>query len=176
MVTQRYYWIKFGKFLAGEYPISIYDDDPYISLQGLIDIGVTYFLDLTEKDEKNLPQYMTLLKQVASLKGVSIQHKRVAIPDFEIPSIECMHDILTIVDKALKSSKIIYVHCFAGLGRTATVAGCYFVEQGMNGEEALKEIQRVQQGTCFDGSLSPITDEQRQLVRNWSEYRTHLCQ
>ena len=168
---QRYYWIRFGKFLAGEYPISIYDQDPNCLLRELIDIGITYFLDLTEKNEKNLPQYLTLLKQIASMQALTVQHKRIPVPDFGVPSVECMTKILRTVHNALKSRKLVYVHCFAGLGRTATVAGCYFVEQGMDGDEALQEIERIQQGTCFGGSVSPITDEQRQMVKDWVEYR-----
>lgn len=168
---QNYYWVHFGKLLAGGYPLFNYDDDPYISLREILDIGITYFLNFTEKGEKNLPDYASYLTQVAALQLLTVKHKRVPIPDYDVPSIDCMQKILRTLRDVMKSGNLIYMHCFAGLGRTATVAGCYFVEQGMTGDEALTEIKRVQQGTNFGEFESPITIEQREFVRQWNEHR-----
>jgi hypothetical protein len=42
------------------------------------------------------------------------------------------------------------------------------VRHGRSGQEALEELARLRQGTALDGTPSPVTEEQRKLVWDWS--------
>ncbi len=57
-----------------------------------------------------------------------------------------------------------YLHCFDGIGRTGTVVGCYLVRQGMTGNEALEQIDRLRQGTLDGWNESAETEEQRHMI------------
>jgi protein-tyrosine phosphatase len=90
------------------------------------------------------------------------------IPDFETPTAAQMRGILDALDAALADGHTVYVHCYAGIGRTGAVIGCYLVRHGRSGQEALGELARLRRGTALEGALSPVTDEQRQLVYEWA--------
>jgi protein-tyrosine phosphatase len=78
-----------------------------------------------------------------------------------------MQLILDKIDTALDSGQVVYVHCFAGLGRTGTVVGCYLARHGISGEAALTEIARLRQDLPTARLRSPEVEIQRQMVRCW---------
>jgi ADP-ribosyl-[dinitrogen reductase] hydrolase len=62
------------------------------------------------------------------------------------------------------------VHCRAGIGRTGTVVGCWLVEQGLAGEDALDELNRLWQ-QCERSQVwisIPETEAQVEYVRRWA--------
>jgi hypothetical protein len=61
------------------------------------------------------------------------------------------------------------VHCYLGVGRTGTVAGCWLAEAGFHGEEALAELNRLWQQSVLSGSIRqiPPAPRQRDYVRGW---------
>jgi protein-tyrosine phosphatase len=130
--------------------------------------GVTQFVDLT--DESELPSYESLLPFSAP-SGRRIEYQREPIPDHGVPtSDEVMTRILATLSAALDSGQIVYLHCRAGIGRSAMVAGCYLVEQGMSGDEALEALQNCwqQSAKSLDWVCVPETDDQYEYVRGWA--------
>ncbi|HVN60755.1 MAG TPA: dual specificity protein phosphatase family protein [Gaiellaceae bacterium] len=96
--------------------------------------GVTAFLDLTEGE--------------------------FGIPDRTCPSRETMARILDRIDELLQAGEVVYVHCYAGIGRTGTVVGCWLVRRGMSGPDALAAVERRR-------GAPPETPEQQRLVLEW---------
>jgi len=137
-------------------------------LRSLLENGITFFLNLTEEGEKGLESYAPMLQEEADALGLTAEHRRMPIPDFDVTSAEQMKHIIETIDSALAAGHKIYIHCFAGIGRTGTVAGCYLAQHGRSGEEALDELERVKDGTSFEFLSVPITVEQREMVRDWS--------
>ncbi len=136
------YWLRPNQLLAGPYPHEV---------ETILGLGVTCFVDLTEAGE--LKPY---------LLPDHVQHHRLSIPDYSTPTPDHVRRILDTIDAALVEGHVVYVHCWGGIGRTGTIMGCYLVRHGMVGDAALETISRLR------GRCSPETEEQFNLVRNWS--------
>jgi protein-tyrosine phosphatase len=160
------YWVH-DRLLAGAYP-GEWGWRLTARLRRLLEAGVTYVLDLTEEGEKGLGSYVPALCAAARRADRAVEHRRTPIPDFETPSVDQMRDILDVLDAALEAGHTVYVHCYAGIGRTGTVVGCYLVRHGRSGPEALEELVHLRRGSDLEGALSPITEGQRRLVYEWA--------
>jgi hypothetical protein len=163
------YWVEPGRLLAGEYPGGRTDAEAQEKLSRLLDVGVREFLDLTEAGEYALRPYWPLVQQLAAARGLPVAHTRLSIRDMGTPLPSHMLAILAAIDAALAADRPVYVHCFAGIGRTGTVAGCYLVRRGHSPEAALAAISQRRQGMPAGWRRSPETDEQRRFVLAWPE-------
>ena len=155
------YWVLPGRFLAGEYPLGVGRRVDAARLAELVAAGVDLFVDLTEPDE--CPAYEELLPG-------SVYYMRKPIPDHDVPRrVEHMREIQEEIERALTAGRRLYVHCHAGIGRTGTAVGCYLVEQGFSGEEALAELNRLWRQSERSESWPevPQTLEQHDYVRHW---------
>lgn len=161
------YWALPGRLLAGSYPGAFEPQARDEQLRWLLQQGVTLCLDLTEAGEGNLPPYFHELEALALANGRQVQHQRLSIPDFGVPSVEHMQRILDVLDIALASEHVVYLHCWGGIGRTGTVVGCYLVRCGLEGRAALEQIARWRSGVPSSWKESPETDEQRQFILRW---------
>lgn len=171
------YWVKPGQLLAGEYPRNLDHVDSSPKLQAILDAGVTLFMDLTEKGE--LDPYDQWLD--------GIEHIRTPIRDMGTPSVERMHQILDVIDKTLAEDKMVYVHCWGGIGRTGTVVGCWLKRHDVRGMEhgawskvepgggveheedpGLLELKRLWKACAKSAYCdSPQTPAQLQFVCDW---------
>jgi len=157
------------RFAAGEHPDDWSERQLRARLRSLLRGGITFFLDLTEFGENRLRPYHAALRQEARSSGRVVQYRRMPIPDFETPSVEQMRHILDLLDAALAADYALYLHCYAGIGRTGTVVGCFLVRHGWSGQEALNQIVTLRRGLDPSGQPSPITSAQRAMVLNWGE-------
>ncbi len=167
------YWLEPDRILCGQYPrdISDYADQQFMTT--LLKSGVRVFVDLTEEGE--LKPYRDIALEKATSLGIApekLAFHRFAIQDVSIPrSPELMRDALQVIREARENRRIPYIHCWGGVGRTGTVAGCLLRELfGLNGEEALEAL-RKRWKTCAKSKTrpySPETDQQRDYVRTWT--------
>ena len=170
------YWLKPDQILAGELPSSPDAKIASQKLSTLVNVGISVVLNFLETSEYehryfskgSFPNYTSELMDLARKKDQLIQCHRFPIPDMKVPSTSQMVDILNAIDSAVEKGKKVYFHCYAGLGRTGTVAGCWLVRHGLNGEQALEELMatRTIQGASAYGA-SPQTQIQRQFVLSW---------
>ena len=161
------YWVRPGQLLAGEYPGDWDEEVSRETLRLLLNVGVSLFVDLTQAGEYGLEPYARTLEEEAAAIGRKVVHLRMAIRDRGTPSPELMRHILDTIDAALAEDKTVYVHCYAGIGRTGTVLGCHLVRHGISGEEALAEIARLRRDISDGWITSPETAAQRGMVRDW---------
>ena len=162
------YWVVPGKFLAGEYPRDKEDGTSQQKAAALVDAGVRAFIDLTRTDEGLLP-YDQFLEPYAAL-GVS--HQRFPIRDASVPhSPELTKAILDAIDEQLGQGRLVYVHCWGGVGRTGVIVGCWLARRnGGDGPAALAELQQLWQACPKSMTRpSPETREQEAYIKKWRE-------
>lgn len=158
------YWMIEGRFLAGEHPLGL-DRHDTGQVQQLLDAGIDCFIDLTEPDE--CATYDELLPP-------QVDHLRKPIPDHRTPKeIAHMREIQQDIAAALLAGRRVYLHCRAGVGRTGMAAGCFLVEQGLDGDAALEELNRLwqQSGRSANWATIPQTPPQADYVRDWVLHR-----
>jgi hypothetical protein len=148
------YWVWPGRFLAGAHPAACLD--------ALLDAGVDSFVDLT-CDEPSLARYANALPTHARWHGF-------AITDYAVPGEQLMRDIVDAIDAELLRGARVYLHCHAGVGRTGTALGCWLVEQGLSGPDALALIARKRSALARLNAapISPETESQRAFVLRWA--------
>ena len=156
------YWVVPGKLLAGEYPGGASTETTRARLKLLTEAGIAAFIDLTQPGE--------LASYEAELPA-GVGYLRKPIRDHGLPEERShMAAILESLRQALDSPRPVYLHCRAGIGRTGMVAGCFLAEQGLGGEGALTELNRLWQQSARSQLWPsiPETDAQVEYVRGWT--------
>lgn len=160
------YWVRHGHLLAGAYP-SVRDNRALSRerIAQLLAVPIATFIDLTEDGERE--SYLSLAQHAAVQCGITITHWRMAIRDYDTPSVAQMTRILDALDASLAAGHATYLHCWGGIGRTGTVVGCYLVRHGMSGDQALRVIRQWRRDALCGEMPSPETAAQRQFVLEW---------
>ncbi|MQG51282.1 MAG: hypothetical protein FI695_04805 [SAR202 cluster bacterium] len=185
------YWVVPEKVLAGEYPgnqmrksgifrvlRTLLDQSiafirhplqgwptEYKRVKKLLSAGVTNYLDLTQSEE--LLPYETLLKREAELLGMVVNYKRVPIKDQNITTIDEINKCISFINESIQSGNKVYIHCLRGLGRTGMIVGCFLVDQGLTGKQALKKITDLRKSLLNSVLPSPQNKKQSGVVENW---------
>lgn len=141
-----------GRLIAGRHPCAWGPENAWLEVGELAKAGVTLFLDLTHEGE---------LEPYASHVEPPARYLNLPIRDFSVPTREGLVAILDEIDAELAAGGIVYVHCWAGCGRTGVVVGCWLVRHGVEAGEALRRIAELRGLGC------PQTLEQRMFVLQW---------
>lgn len=175
---RRSYWAIPGKLLAGVYPGDLDPGTMATKLASLLDAGVTLVVNLMEADELDhsgqpFVGYQSQLEKLAGEAGLSARFVRFAIPDMSIPTPDLMARILAEIRVEIDRGGTVYVHCWGGKGRTATVVGCFLVEAGVtDGDGALSLIRDLTAHAKDAFWPTPQTEEQCAFVRHWRSRET----
>jgi predicted protein tyrosine phosphatase len=164
------YWVIPGRFLAGNYPGDYDKEGTRKKVQSLIHTGINCVIDLTQPGDA-FSSYDSILKEEAADYEVDVERFNFPIPDYDIPTVQTMKQILDLIDDRLAGEKNIYVHCVGGIGRTGTVVACHLVRHGLAGQQALVELQVLRQGTASWYRRSPESDMQIDFVLEWEKTR-----
>ncbi|HSI98123.1 MAG TPA: hypothetical protein VK926_07145 [Gaiellaceae bacterium] len=148
--------IERGRLIAGRHPCAWGPEEAPAATQDLLEAGVTLFLDLTQDGE--LEPYRHLLPAPA-------RHVRAPIRDLSAPTPARLVAVLDEIDAEIDRGGIVYVHCWAGCGRTGVVVGCWLVRHGASPHSALDRIAETRGLGC------PQTLEQRLMILSWDRGR-----
>jgi protein-tyrosine phosphatase len=159
------YWVVPGSLLAGEHPAGDAPPEARQRLKLLVRAGIDAFIDLTQVGERL--DYRPLLPGHVHYLRSPIIDTHVPVDPAEMRAIQ-MH-----IKAMLAGKRKLYVHCRAGIGRTGTVIGCYLAEQGLDGAEALKQLNRLWRQSARSSSWPkvPQTPEQADYILQWARRR-----
>jgi protein-tyrosine phosphatase len=144
--------IEPGRVIAGRHPCAWAPENAPAEVHALAKAGVTLFLDLTQEGE---------LEPYSHLVAPPARYLRMPIKDFSIPSGDQLVETLDEIDSELGFDGLVYVHCWAGCGRTGVVVGSWLVRHGVTPNDALTRIAEARGVGC------PQTLEQRLVVLGW---------
>jgi len=166
------YWVRPGYLLAGEYPVNQYKTElSRKRIDCFLIAGFDFFINLTGQNE--LPDYKEFLQEQAEYFQLKVNIFHYPVGDFGIPDPIMMMKILNTIDDALNSGHKVYYHCYAGIGRTGTVTGCYLVKHGLSGNEALQTLAQwwkmVPKSALSPNS--PETNLQMKFILEWAKYK-----
>jgi protein-tyrosine phosphatase len=160
------YWVVPEKFLAGEHPVDVKEEVSRARVSRLLEAGIRTFVDLTEEQE--LKSYYPLLRGLAEEQLIEVTFVRLPIPDRGVPSVWTLRCILDLVDRSLADENPVFVHCFAGRGRTGTVVGCYLKRHGLATEaDVIMKIAELRRFMPIAEESSPHTPLQVRMAENW---------
>jgi hypothetical protein len=163
------WWVDDGRLLAGEYPFS--PDKPDRARQKvrvLVDAGVDSFVDLTHPDDvpPMHPYTDVLLAEAENAGRPQPSYRRFPIPDNNTITRQGYDAILDYIQSEMDAGKIVYVHCWGGKGRTATVIGCRLIDGGLDYDATIAELRRLRAATKKAGEAVPETAAQHQVLRD----------
>lgn len=95
-------------------------------------------------DEDRRRYRMTEERALCRAVGLRLVH--VPLGDYQAPRPGEMVRALTAIHRELAAGSTLYVHCFAGVGRTGVVCGAWQLLRGMSGDEALQQFEHF----CLD--------------------------
>jgi protein-tyrosine phosphatase len=144
--------IEPGRLIAGRHPCALDAADAAQHVLDLVEDGVTLFLDLTQSGE---------LEPYAAHVELPTRYASSPIRDFSVPTRRELIAILDEIDVELEAGGVVYVHCWAGCGRTGVVVGAWLVRHGVDPGDALQRVADARGLGC------PQTLEQRVAVLDW---------
>lgn len=118
---------------------------------------------LLEDDELERLKIPNLVPE-AERRGLEVH--RLPIPDRGVlPDLAPVEAIVKVIVDAAAAGKSVVIHCAGGLGRAGTVGGCFLVETGMSGDEAVQTLHERR------SPRSPETKAQKRFISAYARTR-----
>ena len=171
-LMRSYYEAIAGAVIGGAHPLTIAPaagSEP--GFGALLERGILEFLDLS-----GLPSYEARLPE-------GVTYHRLPLMDLEPPTEDEVEQAVGVIKSAIDRRRSIYVHCYAGRGRTGVIIGCLLLELGLaaTGDQALDQVQdlfnstpRGRQALARGKELeSPEGRAQEAVILAWADRVAH---
>lgn len=104
----------------------------------------------------------SMASRAAALEALGIDAYFFTVADFHAFEPEDLRECLDVLTQCLNDDQSVLVHCWAGQGRTGTVAACALIDRGASSEDALAHVRRARPGAVAN-------PPQIELVNRWGD-------
>jgi len=106
--------------------------------------------DLREAAHEGITAIVTLTQErltIAEVEKRGMAYLHLPVPDFQPPRHAQIVAFISFVEKVKSEGGAVLVHCRAGIGRTGTMLAAWLIHEGMQPEEAIREVRRRRPGS-----------------------------
>ncbi len=158
--------------MAGPHPGGLFEPALSNTAQLFYNCNIRHFVDLTEKGEYD--PYIPSWGRVDGIQAREVfTYKQFPIKDFMIPTPTLAKSILDYIDTRINEGRgAVYLHCYAGLGRTGTIVGIYLARHGIaEGEDVAKKINELRDSARISAHFydSPQRRSQFKMIKEWKK-------
>jgi atypical dual specificity phosphatase len=132
-------WIEQDALAANSTPVSARD------IQWLHQQGIRAIVTLTEDA---LTSYSDVDSQL--FEDLQITYLHVPVFDFQAPQLQQVEQIQSFIDQMREQTKPVFIHCYAGVGRTGTILHGYYLLKGLSLEAAKEKVLTTRKLARFD--------------------------
>jgi len=157
------WWVQSGQLLAGEYPGHPSPSRARQKVDLLVDAGVRTFVDLTTPADR-LDPYEPVVAEVAEARRLDVRHVSFPIPDLGVVGDDRYDEVCRAIEDGRRRG-VVYVHCWGGVGRTATVIGCVLAGEGLSYDDIVDRLATPRRGSRKAHRIAPEMPVQHDLIR-----------
>jgi ADP-ribosyl-[dinitrogen reductase] hydrolase len=157
------WWVQSDQLLAGEYPGHPSPSRARQKVDVLVDAGVRTFVDLTTPADRLAP-YERMVTEVAEARRLDVRHVSFPIPDLGVVADDRYDEVCDVIENG-RLRGVVYVHCWGGVGRTATVIGCVLANEGLCYDEIVARLAALRRGGRKAHRPAPEMPVQHDLIR-----------
>nr|MDO8111596.1 protein-tyrosine phosphatase family protein [Candidatus Sigynarchaeota archaeon] len=156
--------------MAGPHPGGVFEPAPLNIAQLFFNCNIRHFVDLTDKGEYG--PYIPAWEKVDGMEARdAFTYKQFSITDFTVPVPELAKKVLDYIDSTISEGRgAVYVHCYAGVGRTGTIVGIFLARHGIaEGTGVALKIEELRASTRKSQYYygSPQSHAQFKMIKDW---------
>ena len=136
-------WIEANELAVGQIPRDMAE------VESLRALGIRAIVSLTEYPLSAIQDF-----RPEAFAKLDITYLHAPVLDFQAPTIERAQEVVDFIVRMQELGRPVFMHCYAGVGRTGTMLHLYYLARGLSLAEARAQVESVSRPNRY-AVLSP---------------------